>query len=228
MNAKDESSESGLKIKVEKKLSTKNLDEMIELNGNNSNNESYTDSLENLNLNNEININNQHTINIENNSCTTSSTSISSNRNSSVSSSSGAGAYDIENATNSFMLHNSLNKQLKLNDNDENQNEMKHEDVEESNNNINNQEKLNEEINELKENYDEFNENDSSVSKNSSLIKRTHLKNLIYEIYDIKNNTKNSNKNENETLISKEPTVLMEGFLEKLPHGKSLPKTLFF
>lgn len=56
----------------------------------------------------------------------------------------------------------------------------------------------------------------------SSLIKRSHLKSLIYEIY----NLNEAELNDESLNKSSEPQILVEGFMEKLPPRKNLKNSI--
>jgi hypothetical protein len=76
------------------------------------------------------------------------------------------------------------------------------------------------------ETYDDFNSElviTSSASSSSSLssMKRTHLKTLIYELYEI---DESESVDEEETVEN--PSILVESYMEKLPPGKNLKNSL--
>ena len=55
----------------------------------------------------------------------------------------------------------------------------------------------------------------------TTLIKRTHLKNLIYEIYEMENENKNDTQTE-----SVVPEFVVQGYVDKLPPGKNLKNSI--
>lgn len=73
------------------------------------------------------------------------------------------------------------------------------------------------------ENYDQFEEELKPKSHSNSTIKRTHLINLIYELYDLENQSPVcQNKND----VFKVPEIVVESFMEKLPPGKNLKNSI--
>ena len=147
--------------------------------------------------------------NINNNSNNTSS---SRNRNSSeisstsTSSSSGMQLYDVENA----MLTNNIdNSKVES----RNYNSEEYADLTEKS-------KSNEEEEEEAEDY--FDEASAPVPQlgSSSVMKRTHLKNLIHELYELSEISSLSNEE------SASPNILIQGFMEKLPPGKNLKNSI--
>lgn len=73
------------------------------------------------------------------------------------------------------------------------------------------------------ENYDQFEDDLKPKNHSSTTIKRSHLINLIYELYDLGNQTSVcENKNE----AFKVPKILVQSFMEKLPPGKNLKNSI--
>ncbi|CAF1006054.1 unnamed protein product [Brachionus calyciflorus] len=75
------------------------------------------------------------------------------------------------------------------------------------------------------ENYDQFDVDQKPQKlQTNSTIKRTHLINLIYELYDLSHHQKST---ENSSLeLFQIPKILVESFMEKLPPGKNLKNSI--
>lgn len=75
------------------------------------------------------------------------------------------------------------------------------------------------------ESYDQFDSNTNTKHLENSKIKRTHLINLIFELYDL-NNKVTVAETETNTKSTKTPSLLVESFMEKLPPGKNLKNSI--
>lgn len=77
------------------------------------------------------------------------------------------------------------------------------------------------------EKYDEFDVLNAPKLATSGSLKRTQLINFIFDLYDMNNmNNENNNQNNDQNNEVKQPTILIEGFMEKLPPGKNLKNSL--
>ncbi len=78
------------------------------------------------------------------------------------------------------------------------------------------------------ETYDDFDVLNIPKPVSSGTLKRTQLINLIFDLYDLNNyEIVDENSNENSVISnSGKPTILIEGFMEKLPPGKTLKNSL--
>jgi hypothetical protein len=181
-----------------------------------SSNELFSDSLENIHsaTGNLIKSKDSLSANQINNSNDTSS---SRNRNSSISSSTSTGSeggmqiYEVENA----MITNKMIYADKDKSNCKNYNSLEFADLTEKDDN-----------DYRLESRDAFDENNLSKTSSSSLIKRTLLKDLIHNLYDI---DASKSSYETNSFIEKpvlESTILVEGVMEKLPHGKNLKNSI--
>lgn len=74
--------------------------------------------------------------------------------------------------------------------------------------------------------YDQFDTSKLVKSSNSSTIKRTHLINLIYELYDLRIEETQTQSVDEKRVSSKIPSILVESFMEKLPPGKNLKNSI--
>lgn len=71
--------------------------------------------------------------------------------------------------------------------------------------------------------YDQFEEELKPKNHSNSTIKRTHLINLIYELYDLDDRSPIS---ENKKHVCQAPKILVESYMEKLPPGKNLKNSI--
>jgi hypothetical protein len=215
----------------DEKISTTNLrneknndkDKLTASTSSHSNSELYSDSLENIPqtleqptatsqskdaiLINRTNNSNDALSNRNRNRNTSESSSTSST-------SSGVGIYEVENA----MINNNLIDTNKVNENYANYNRTELEDLSEK--------REKEEYSKKEQDSKDFFVESHLLKTQSSLMKRTILKDLIHDLYDI--NTLKS-KIEAKSCTEKSnsaSSILLEGFMEKLPPGKNLKNSI--